>query len=411
MKICFISNHYPTEVDYGGLGTYVYNTAQSLVSHGHEVDIITAGLKNRSYNDKGVNIHAVKPNYFWFEDFHTKKSFNLKAIARDISKIVIDRFFKRIMMATMLNVQVYKKFKELYKKDKFDIVECDDGGGIGLLISFLKNVNLVTKLHTSWALAFKLNEYYNLSNILDIKIIKFLEHQQLKRSKGLTSNSRSLKELTFNTRSIPKSKVKVIYCSMNTSIKNKFSSKKIKGDYILFVGRIEPRKGIDDLVKAIPIILNYAPNIKVVFAGLIGDPGFYRKMTSRLKNFKDKINFLGHLKKEALFRVIKNASVVVLPSPWEAFGFTCLESMALGKIVIASGGSGFEEQIQKDGKNGFLFPPRDSEALASKVIKVLAMPKSKLAKVSRNAKKRAMDFDNKVIIPKLIKYYGGVIKK
>jgi hypothetical protein len=44
------------------------------------------------------------------------------------------------------------------------------------------------------------------------------------------------------------------------------------------------------------------------------------------------------------------------------------------------------------------------------VIKVLAMPKSKLAKVSRNAKKRAMDFDNKVIIPKLIKYYEGVIK-
>ena len=103
MKICFITRDYPLEVAYGGLGTYVYETARSLVKYGHTVHVITEGKRTRDYMHEGVHIHSVLPNYFWFEDYELKKKLSIKSIPRDILKFFIEHFF----------ISIFKDYKFL----------------------------------------------------------------------------------------------------------------------------------------------------------------------------------------------------------------------------------------------------------------------------------------------------------
>ena len=78
--------------------------------------------------------------------------------------------------------------------------------------------------------------------------------------------------------------------------------------------------------------------------------------------------------------------------------------------MLAARGSGFEEQIQKGNKNGFLFTPNNHKELAKKIIKILNMPKSKLNKIRKNARKRTLYFDNKNMTNRLLKYYEKLLK-
>ena len=97
---------------------------------------------------------------------------------------------------------------------------------------------------------------------------------------------------------------------------------------------------------------------------------------------------------------------VILPSLWEAFGFVSVEAMALGRPVITTSGSGFEEIIE-DNISGYIIQPGDSEVLAQKIISVLQDGKS-LSSIAVNARARALDFDVSNVAPKLVDYYKRI---
>jgi len=95
--------------------------------------------------------------------------------------------------------------------------------------------------------------------------------------------------------------------------------------------------------------------------------------------------------------------MVVLPSLWEAFGFVCVEAMALGRPVVASSGSGFAEIIE-DGISGYLVEPGKSELLAGKMINVLKDEEG-LRKISEGARTRAQDFEVSKVALRLLAFY------
>jgi glycogen(starch) synthase len=178
---------------------------------------------------------------------------------------------------------------------------------------------------------------------------------------------------------------------------------------VCYFGRLEERKGVAVLAHALPALFDRYPRVSMVFVGEdLGYRGVAVKeyIRRRVGERFDRCVFFDNLPQEALFPVVKAARLVVLPSLWEAFGFVCVEAMALGKPVIATSGSGFDEIIQ-DGVSGYLVEPGNSEALLDRMIACLADEEA-LAEVANAAQKRARDFETATIAQRVAAYFERV---
>ncbi|NLF03133.1 MAG: glycosyltransferase family 1 protein, partial [Anaerolineales bacterium] len=149
---------------------------------------------------------------------------------------------------------------------------------------------------------------------------------------------------------------------------------------ILFVGRIEPLKGIDSLLQAIGVIVERHPefhdHLCVPIIG--GDPnqthenaemGRLQELREQL-GLSDLVLFLGAKDQDTLQDYYSAADVVVMPSDYESFGMVALEAMACGTPVIASDVGGLAFLIQQ-GRTGYRVPARDPEALADRITRLL----------------------------------------
>lgn len=154
---------------------------------------------------------------------------------------------------------------------------------------------------------------------------------------------------------------------------------------ILFVGRMDPVKGLDTLLRAIARILDRDPAVLedacLVIAG--GDkvedqPRMDAEMARidalrRDLGLGELVRFVGSLPQDELPFWYNAAEVVVVPSRYESFGLVALEAMACGTPVIASDVGGLSTLV-RDGRTGFLVPDNDPRALADKLAPLLALP-------------------------------------
>ena len=149
---------------------------------------------------------------------------------------------------------------------------------------------------------------------------------------------------------------------------------------VLFVGRIEPLKGLDTLIRAMSCVKIQSLGRPVYLAVIGGEPyASPQTMTSemaRLQKLCDHlcmgqtVIFLGKRAQDSLPYYYSAADVLVMPSFYESFGMVALEAMACGAPVIASqvGGLAF---LVKDGKTGFTVPEGDPAALCEKLTLLL----------------------------------------
>lgn len=149
---------------------------------------------------------------------------------------------------------------------------------------------------------------------------------------------------------------------------------------VLFVGRLEPRKGIDTLLAAIPQVAANLPSARFVIVGRDTHPGpdgrtpreaFEQSETGR--ELAARVRFTGVLGDEQLLTEYAACDVFVAPSRYESFGLILLEAMRAGKPVIAGRVGGMTD-IVEDGGNGILVPPGDSVALAQALSQLLDSP-------------------------------------
>ncbi|MDG5814753.1 glycosyltransferase family 4 protein [Chitinispirillales bacterium ANBcel5] len=132
---------------------------------------------------------------------------------------------------------------------------------------------------------------------------------------------------------------------------------------ILFVGRLEPRKGITSLLKSVSLINNYTTKeyrLLVVGNGTLTN--FYRNKLD--PQVLDKVEFLGDVSFEDLPKYYKTAHIFCSPATnRESFGIVLIEAMASGVPIIAGNNEGYRKVI-KDNVNGILVDPENPEALA-----------------------------------------------
>ena len=147
---------------------------------------------------------------------------------------------------------------------------------------------------------------------------------------------------------------------------------------LAFVGRLEPLKGVDTLLKAIAIVkAQMSPSAEKLCLSIIGgdndddDPEIQRLMDLREElGLGEFVTFHGSKSQETLQYYYSAAEAVIMPSHYESFGLVALEAMACGTPVIASEVGGLAYLVQ-DGVTGFHVPDRDPEELAGKITLLL----------------------------------------
>lgn len=178
---------------------------------------------------------------------------------------------------------------------------------------------------------------------------------------------------------------------------------------LLFVGRLERRKGLNYLLKAYRQVQREVPNSRLIVVG----PGtslkpWYQAMVRRY-HLKD-VTFVGYVSCEELPRYYKTADVFCAPATGrESFGIVLLEAMSLGKPVVASNIEGYASVIT-DGVDGLLVPPKDTRALAEALISVMT-DESLRRKLGTRAKARAQEYDWDHIARRVMDYYIKVLSE
>jgi D-inositol-3-phosphate glycosyltransferase len=150
---------------------------------------------------------------------------------------------------------------------------------------------------------------------------------------------------------------------------------------LLFVGRIEPLKGIKTLLKALAILRqNGQAGEKLCLAVIGGDlekdqtkESQEMKLLRELREeyqLQDMVTFLGKRSQDSLPYYYSAAEMVIMPSHYESFGMVALESMACGTPVIASMVGGLIHLVE-DGINGYHVPVEDPAALSQRIAGLL----------------------------------------
>jgi D-inositol-3-phosphate glycosyltransferase len=188
---------------------------------------------------------------------------------------------------------------------------------------------------------------------------------------------------------------------------------------ILFVGRIEPLKGVDTLIQAMSC-LNLAGLHRPVHLAIIGgepnvQPEDMSDEMSRLQKMCDElcvggmVLFLGKRGQDTLPYYYSAAELLVMPSLYESFGMVALEAMACGTPVIASevGGLGY---LVQDGVTGYTIPDSDPEALCDKLSRLLGDAHLRET-MGLGASQYALDYAWEKIAAQMIAVYSELVEK
>ncbi|MGU3356841.1 glycosyltransferase family 4 protein [Microbacterium sp. M4A5_1d] len=146
---------------------------------------------------------------------------------------------------------------------------------------------------------------------------------------------------------------------------------------VLFLGRSERRKGVEDAFAAFRLVHDDVPGARLVLAGAGGDARYEPTRAALLEMLpptaRDRVIWLGHVPGEELYGAISRADVVICPSRWEGFGNVALEVKAIGTPLVVTSGSGYDD-FCTDGQDCQSVPPADPERLAAAITVAVRHP-------------------------------------
>jgi D-inositol-3-phosphate glycosyltransferase len=190
---------------------------------------------------------------------------------------------------------------------------------------------------------------------------------------------------------------------------------------LLFVGRIEPLKGVETLLRAVAILHDQGicdcgqMALSIIGGDAEDNPAAQNAELERLKALREElgigelVTFLGQRDQDALPDYYAAAEAVIMPSHYESFGMVALEAMACGTPVIASevGGLAF---LVRDGETGFHVPDRDPEALSDRICRILTEPLLR-AELGEAASAYAKGYAWPLIAEKIVGVYESVLAR
>lgn len=164
----------------------------------------------------------------------------------------------------------------------------------------------------------------------------------------------------------------------STGVRERFGLGEAGTRWLLTVARLEPHKGVDTVITALPAICARAPEVRYAVAGSGAERERLEKLAHKT-GVADRVRFLGHVSERDLPALYNGATVYVGASRRaerigaEGFGIALVEASACGLPVVAGDSGGIPDAV-RDGETGYLVPPEDPAAFAEAICRLLADP-------------------------------------
>jgi len=371
MKIALVSPYdfvYP-----GGVNNHITSLEKQLTRMGHQVKVIApASQPVETFGDRFIPIGTPRP--------------------MPISGTTI-----RIS----ISLRLASKIKEVLEREKFDIIHLHEPFMVMLCsatLRFSKSVNIGT-FHAT-----KGKPGYNWG----WPISRLLLRRRCRKLAGKIAVSKPAMEYVSSylpgLYEIIPNGIDLENFSREVPKIEKFNDKKLN---ILFVGRLEKRKGLKYLIDAYNKVKNEFKESRLIVVG----PGtrFLGKYKKQVQDYglKD-VHFIGTVSDSQLPGYYNTADVFCAPATGqESFGIVLLEAMACGKPVIASNIEGYAG-VMKDGKEGILVPPKSGEGLA-KALRTIMTDSELRKKMGERGIITAKSYSWQRVAKSVVAYYNKVL--
>jgi phosphatidylinositol alpha-mannosyltransferase len=177
---------------------------------------------------------------------------------------------------------------------------------------------------------------------------------------------------------------------------------------ILFLGRLDERKGLEVLLRALPAVLKSVPEVRLAVVGS-GPMELRARRTAEELGVAASVDFLGPAPPEDLPRLYAGCDVYCAPGlGGETLGIVLLEAMASGAPVVASRIPGYDETI-RDGVDGILVPPTEPDALSSALVSVLTDESRRLTLAAAGLR-RAQEYAWPKIAVRTLEFYRELLR-
>lgn len=374
MRIAFCSYEL-AGVRGGGIGTYVAEAAKALSAAGHEVWLVTAAPSGEAR--EVLREHP---------DFH--RVVFVEEVGGAEAQPAFAFGAAPMRFATLVERALASSGRA------FDYIEFADFGGWGAQVverqrhaaAFGRAVVTVV-LHSPTFECSRYNRTTRLMTVAERDLVA-IEDATIRRAPAVWSPSVRLREMVADRLGLSGDFAEVIRYPMTLPplpCSLPAAGRRLEELRFLFFGRIEPRKGVRQLVDAFATM----PELSIECVG--GDGETSPLQTSEVEHLRARgagnVTFSGRLPRAEMLARLEAADVVILPSPWENWPNTCIESMAAGRVVIGGRNGGMGEMIEH-GVSGFLCDGGDPDDIARVVREDLAAALPRLDEIGRRAAAR-----------------------
>jgi glycogen(starch) synthase len=371
LTVCFVSSEYPPD-DFGGIGRYTADLATGFAAEGHEVHVVTKSPDhNRVDFEDGVWMHRLSGDV----------TFRLPGLDSIPLKHALGHL-----------AAVYWEVNRIHNRGAIDVLAAPIWGCEGALcalddrfptvLTLVTTLRTIARMHPSW------------SDLPHVQQSLALERSTVKRAEYIHGISQAILEKVTTENDAASADSFVVPLGVRDR-RAQYRRRRPANDskvQVLFVGRLERRKGVDLLLESAVELVREFPNVEFILAGKDTPnteiDGTYREAFQK-KHGQDptvaaNIRFLGAVSEERLHQLYADVDIFCLPSRYESFGLVLVEAMVFGVPVIACAAGGQKELVEVDG-NGLLAQPEDVPSLTECLRRLIKDPelRERMGKRSR----------------------------
>ncbi len=363
LRICLLSQAYPPQ-QYEGVGRHTHLMAQGLFELGHTVHVITSGEKDAVSFYDGAFVHQTPYQMARYGSYH---------------------LYPRLHHVLNYSHAVYEQVRRLRLNDGIQVVDSPLWQMDGLVTAVSGEIPVVLRLQT----AIKQIATIQQDKDADSRLLGEMEQSFVSRAAHLVPNSQATvtavqKVYGFTHYSDRLTIIPHGIVPVPDEMVRPFDPQNPPPTLtVLYVGRLEKRKGIRDFFAAIPRVAGRLPDVRFVIVGADNShqDGFLARhgadyaatFQRQHPKLTGRVEFTGAVSEAELQQHYQNCDLFVAPSLYESFGLIYLEAMNYAKPVIGCQAGGIPEVVEH-GVSGLLVEPEAPAALAEAMLTLLQSP-------------------------------------
>lgn len=405
MHILYVTTEFVTDENfYGGLANFTANIATIFADRNNKITILVAGV---DYTEK--KFEWKKNIFVEYIDFNKYISINI------LNKFLDEKPNHKLATNLLYSIRgliIKEKIKSLNGVSRIDIVHYCNLLAVGLYKNNL--IPSVIRMSSYPGIArHTRKESFNINEaIYDLDPLEELELKVIKKNDFIISPSKVTKDLIRQTLNKKVTVIESPFCIALDSCDSNLYEKNLNGkQYLLFFGSLSREKGIYVIEKIIFDFLDRNKDFYFVFIGEEKTRVQVHKLIEKSAGkYAGRVLYFRTMTKNKLIPFISNSYACILPSIMDNFPNTCVEAMGLGKLVIGTYGTSFDQLI-KNNHNGLLCKPNSSESLLKTINYAIELDDEQKKTLEKNAQARIDKLNPDETYKNFKKYYNYVINK